>query len=328
VRQYFLPATTSIEWALRQWEEQSGQTILVESKQLVYEPRLLGMAAVRFTDRRLATPYQQTVTRLAPIPSTRTSIDWSTADEATVERGLLSTQPSEDAQFAELPRGGLNARTMGAFERDFAGYVYRDVTVSIMFHPQLKSPGVPNESPREFRARAESEVRVKRDAEIAQVKSKYQREIARVEKQLRKEERELETDKADLAARQREENIGLAESVFNFISGRRPSYTVTWAARRHRMTQESQADIQESEDAITDLEDMLNQLRSALEDEVNEINQRWAGVFDSAQEIALKARKSDITVDAFGLAWVPFWHIAGKVGEVEQTLRLPTYEAR
>ncbi len=327
VRQYFVPATTTVEWALKRWEEQSRQTLLVGSRQLVYEPYLLGIATVRFTDRRLASPHQQMVTRLAPVPATSTSVDWGSASEARVDRRRLSAQPSEGAQFARLPRGALNARTMAAFERDFAGYVYRDVTVSVMFHPQLKSPGVPNESPREFRARVESEVRLKRDAEIAQVKAKYQREIARIEKQLRKEERELAADQADLAARKREESIGIVESAFNFLTGRRPSYTVTWAARRRRLTEKSEAQVQESEEVIADLQDMLDQLTSALDAEINEINQRWAGVFEGAQQITLKARKSDITVDTFGLAWVPFWHITGQVGEVEQTLCLPAYEA-
>jgi hypothetical protein len=326
VRQYFLPATAAIEWSLRQWEEQNAQTILIERKQLVYEPHLLGIATVRFSDRRLAVPFQRTVTRLVPMPAGRASADWGAAGDVAVDRAMLTTQPPGEAQFAELPPGAITARTLAAFERDFAGYVYRDVSVSVTVHPQLKSAGIPNESPREFRARAESEVRVKRDAEIAQVKSKYQREIARVEKQLRKEERELEQDKAELAGRKREETLGLAESVFNFLAGRRQSYAVSYAARRRRQTQATEADVQESEDAIVDLEEMLDQLRSALDDEVNEVNRRWASVFDNAQQITLKARKSDISVDAFGLAWVPFWYAVGKVGEVEQKLRLPAYD--
>jgi hypothetical protein len=240
-----------------------------------------------------------------------------------VDRDTLALQPPEDAQYAELPPGILTPRTLAAFERDFAGYVFREVTVSVTVHPQLKSAGAPNEKPYEFRARAESEVRVKRDAEIAQVKSKYQREMARVEKQLRKEERELEQDKAELAGRRREETWGIAESVFNFIAGRRQNYAVSYAARRRRLTQKTESDVQESEDSIADLQGMLDQLGSALDDEANEINQRWAGVFDSAQQITLKARKSDITVDVFGLAWVPFWHVVGKAGEAERKLRLP-----
>jgi hypothetical protein len=255
-------------------------------------------------------------------------VDWGAAGDAVVDRGSLSTQPTEGAQFAELPRGALNAKTLAAFERDFAGHVYRDVTVSVMFHPQLKSAGVPDEKPHEFRARVESEVRVRRDAEIAQVKVKYQREIARVEKQLRKEERELEQDQADLAGRKREETVGVVESAFNFLTGRRQSYAVTYAARRRRLTQKAESEVQESADTIADLQDMLDQLQGALQDETAEINQRWAGIFDSAQEIALKARKSDITVDVFGLAWVPFWHVVGKVGDVEQNLRLLAYEGR
>jgi hypothetical protein len=321
-----MPAATTIEWALRQWEEQSGQTILVESKQLVYEPQLLGIATVRFTDRRLGMPYQQTVARLVPIPATRVSIDWGAVGDAAVERGSLLARPSENARFAELARSALNARTIAAFERDFAGYVYRDVTVSVMVHPQLKSGGVPNEAPHEFRARVESEVRVKRDAEIVQIKSRYQREIARVEKQLRKQERELEQDQADLTGRKREETIGLAESVFNFISGRRPSYAVTFATRRRRLTQQAESEVDESLDTITELKDMLEQLQGALDSEITEINRRWSSVFDNAQQITLRARKSDITVDAFGLAWVPFWHVVGQVGDMEQTLRLSAYK--
>jgi hypothetical protein len=122
----------------------------------------------------------------------------------------------------------------------------------------------------------------------------------------------LAADKEELAGRKREETLGIAESVFNFISGRRQNYAVTYAARRRRLTQKTESDVQESEDSIADLQDMLDQLRSALDDEVNEVNQRWANVFDSAQQITLKARKSDITVDVFGLAWVPFWHVVGK----------------
>jgi len=326
VRQYFLPATTTIEWAVRRWEEQNAQTILIGEKQLVYEPHLVGIATVRFSDRRLAVPYQQTVKRLVPVPASRASADWGAAGDAAVDRGTLTMQPPEDAQYAELARGTLTPRTLAAFERDFAGYVYREVAVSVTVHPQLKSASVPNEKPHEFRARAESEVRAKRDAEIAQVKSKYQREMARVEKQLRREERELDQDKAELAGRKREETWGIAESVFNFIAGRRQNYAVTYAARRRRLTQKTESNVQESEDSIADLQDMLDQLGSALDDEVNEINQRWASVFDSAQQITLKARKSDISVDAFGLAWVPFWQVVGKVGEAEQKLRLPACE--
>ena len=137
----------------------------------------------------------------------------------------------------------------------------------------------------------------------------------------------MELDQADLTGRKREETVGVAESVFNFLTGRRQSYVVTYASRRRRLTEKAKSEVQESEDTIADLEDMLEQLRGALETEVAEISQRWAAVLDSAQQITLKARKSDITVDAFGLAWVPSWHVVGKVDEVEQTLRLSAYEA-
>jgi len=48
--------------------KQTGQTILVESKQLIYEPRCWALPRC-VCDRRLGCAYQQTVTRLVPIPS-------------------------------------------------------------------------------------------------------------------------------------------------------------------------------------------------------------------------------------------------------------------
>jgi hypothetical protein len=216
---------------------------------------------------------------------------------------------------------------LAAFERDFANHVYRDVSVPIVAHPQLKTPGIPHETPREFRARVEAEVRVKRDAETAQVKLKYQREIARVEKQIRQEEREMERDRAELAGRKREETLGIVESAFNFLTGRRQSYAIAYAARRRTMTEKTEADVQESEDTLADLEDMLAQLRAALEDEVAGIQERWAAVLDSAQTITLKPRKSDIAVEAFGITWVPFWRVAGRVDGTEQQIQWRAYES-
>jgi hypothetical protein len=326
VRQYFLPVTTTIEWALRQWEEQIGQVILATEKQLVYEPHLLGIATVRFSDRRLGAPHQQTITRLVSLPAARASIDWKTAGDAAVDRGSLGLEPPGEARFAELVRGSVSAKTLAAFERDFASYIYRDVTVSVMVHPQLKSAGVPGETPREFRARVESQVRAKRDAEITQARSKYQRQITRIQRQLRQEEREIEQDQADLDARRREETLGIAESAFNFLTGRRPTYAVTWAARRRRWTQRAESDVQESEDTIADLRDMAEQLQNALDEEIAEINERWASIFESAQTIQIQARKSDISVDVFGLAWVPFWHIVGQVNDATRELRLRACE--
>jgi hypothetical protein len=84
--------------------------------------------------------------------------------------------------------------------------------------------------------------------------------------------------------------------------------------------------VQESEDTIADLKDMGEQLQGALDEEIAEINERWAGIFESAQTIQLQARKSDISVDAFGLAWVPFWHVVGQVNGATQELRLRAYD--
>jgi len=64
---------------------------------------------------------------------------------------------------------------------------------------------------------------------------------------------------------------------------------------------------------------MLEQLRKSLDEEITEI---WPAVgppcWTPRKRSRSRRRKSDITVDAFGLAWVPSWHVVGKVDGVEQ----------
>ena len=44
------------------------------------------------------------------------------------------------------------------------------------------------------------------------------------------------------------------------------------------------------------------------EDAVRDLNERWAKIATSIEQYQITPYKKDITVDLFGIGWVPYWY--------------------
>ena len=326
VPQFFLPPTVAVEWAVRQWEEREGATALVAEKRLVYAPHWLGIGAVRIVDRKHGVDHRHAETRLQAARSKTALIEWEKARETTVDAAALHSPPAEGALYEPLPAGVATVRAVKALSKDFADYLYHNVAVSVPYNSALKIAGRPGDKPREFRARCEDAARAGRDAEIDRLRKSYERQIARVEEKIDREQRELERDTEEHRARKREENWALAETAWNFLRGRRPSYAVAWAMRRSGNTGRAQREIDESEDELADLREALADLRQSLEEEIAEVSQKWVDLLEQVEEIRLTPRRSDVSVDVFGLAWLPRWRVTLDVDGQKRQVELDAYD--
>ena len=324
--QFFLPPTVAVEWAVRQWEKGEGATALIEEKHLVYAPYWLGIGAVRIADRKLGVDYRHVETRLQEAWAKTTLIEWDKASKATVDAATLNAPPAEGALYRPLPAGVATLRAVKALSKDFADYLYHNVAVSVPYHPALKIAGRPGDKPREFRARCEDAARAGRDQEIDRLRRSYERQIARLEEKIAREQRELERDTHEYRSRKREENWALAETAWNFLRGRRPSYAVAWATRRSGNTGRAQREIDESEDELADLREALSDLQRSLEEEISEVTQKWVDLLAQVEEIRLTPRRADVSVDAFGLAWLPRWRVTLDVDGQKRQVELDAYD--
>jgi hypothetical protein len=319
VSQAFLPATVASDWALRQHEERTGRQVLLQSKQLVYVPHLLGVATVFMVDDRKGVNHEEKVARLLDPSPPPARVDW---DEGAVDltAGDLSNEPVGEGGYLEVPRHLANGNHHKSWNRAFSDYLYRTIRVTIWHNPELEVYGEVGESRRDFRVRCEAAARELREEELEEERERFQKQVDRVEDKLRREKRELDEDEIDLTARKREEMLSGAESVLNLISGRRSSAMLSSASRRRRMTQKAKADVEESLDVIEDLEQELRDLAEAWEELEEKITDRWAETLEEVEEVQIAPRRRDVVVDFCGLAWVPMWEIETDRG---QRLMLP-----
>jgi hypothetical protein len=320
--QVFLAPTVTIEWALRGYEQQSGQPVLARERRLVYTPHLLALGAVRLLDRERGVDTLQTVARLVQPGEGPAAVDWDSG-QAVVSQEDLSPRPAGEGLYAAVPAALARPRDLQRWQKDFGDYVYRGTTATLWRNPALKLYGKAGESRHDFHVRCEEEARRLRDAELKKARAAMDRQMARVQEKLRREERELTDDQQQLEARKRDELLGLGESAFNLLAGRRSSTVISRASTKRRLTQRAKADVDESVEEIDSLEQQLEDLKAQWEEQAAAINDRWAGTLEQIEEIKVTPRRTDVAVSFCGLAWLPVWQVTLEDG---QRLDLPARE--
>ena len=146
--------------------------------------------------------------------------------------------------------------------------------------------------------------------------------MQRVQERLRREQRELAEDQAELEARKREELLTLGESALGFLTGRR-SRVLSTASRKRRLTKQAEADVEESKQVIAELEAELEDLAARWQEQVEEINDRWAATLEEIEQVEVAPRRRDVVVDFCGLAWVPEWEVETEEGG---SARVPAFD--
>ena len=325
VRQFFLPVQVPLEWAIRK-AEASGRMIIYQQQLLVYRPALYGRAAVRIESAKHDVSEKLTVSRVIPVPEDDPFVAWHTEPIATTLE-QLDERPAQGARFGSLPVLLGDAKRLRAVEREFADFVYREVSLTLSYHPELKLTARPDEPAGEFRRRCADALRERRDAEIEKLEKSYQTKVDRLQDRIRREERELDQDETEFEARKREELLSAGESVLNLLTRRRQSRMLSTASRKRRMTQRAKADLSDSKRMIEDLQDDLEDLLGELEEEIEAVKARWSETAENLDTVSLRPRKSDIYVEAWGVAWAPYWDIVYEDSGVARQLSLAAFEA-
>ena len=306
VAQYALPVDVSQSKAQRRLEEQVTRVPQVLASELVYRPHLLAMANVSYATAQSTESVSEHVSALVPLPSAHGIVDWPAAWGIEIAPRDLG-EPQEAAHFDTLPDGMTDSPPYTRLRTDFIDAIYREKRLPLWEHEKMGLRSEIGESERDFQRRCQELAREQRDAELAKLEERFEKQIDRVKTRLTREERELEDDQIDFDGRKREELLSAGESVLSMVLGRRRSSALSQASRRRRMTAKAKADMRESEETIEDLEKQLAELERERDEAIEKLREEWSDEAVEIGETAMRPRKSDIRAEAFGLAWVPYW---------------------
>jgi hypothetical protein len=279
---------------------------------LIYQPMLLGASHVRVSDSKAGADVTQDVTVLVPISDGAVAVDWDHAVEAGLAVADLESSPLDGAQFGSVPSAASKARNYGAWNKDFAGWLFRTQKVDLFKSPHTKEVSIPGESERDFRVRLQQSGRETRDKQSNGLRQKYAPKIAALHDRIRRAGQMVERQQAESRSSQIQAAISVGASILGAFLGRKTISATnigraTTAIRgAGRAIKESQ-DVGQAEDNVVALQQQLADLETQFKAETGSLAAATDPLTEKLDTVSLKPTKANIAVKLVALAWTPHW---------------------
>jgi hypothetical protein len=312
VDEYFLPTNLSLTEAIRA----AGKSLPdAQLGSVLYRPALLAAASVRFLDRKYDVDIETQRAALVKDPDQRGVVRWEKHFYSNFPVAKVEHEPGLQARFGTLDAPLNVSRQMTALKRDFVDWLYRSITVEVRENKVLKVYAGPDDSQAEFMRACAEAARGAANTEIEKKDAQFERKIKSLEDKIEREERELHEDEAELSHRKWEEAGTHLENLLG-RSGRSRRRLST-SLRKRRITEQAKADVEESIDALKDYERQLKELQVERQQAIDEINDRWGDVVNDVTEVTITPKKTNIYVELFGVAWMPYYLVESGGGMIE-----------
>lgn len=307
ISEYYLPLNLSITESFRK----AGEPMPVDASvaAVLYRPTLLAAARVRFLDRRYGVDSEIVRDAIIDTLDKRGLVRWDDFPYNGPDLGNMDNQPSPQARFLALDAPFGDGKLLSALQKDFADWVYRTTKVTARANQALKVYAGPDVSPADFRTACSDAARQARDTEFAKLTAQIDRQAATLQDRLAREEREKSQQESEYNNRKWEENATHAENVLGLFTGKGSMRKVSSSITKRRLSEQAKSEMEESAAQIRQYEAQLRELEQKREQIIQDVNEKWAAVVNQVAEIQIPAKKADVFIEYFGVAWQPFYLI-------------------
>jgi hypothetical protein len=321
IKEYFLPQNYSLPEAFSAAQQVMPSEVMIDG--VVYRPALLASARVRILDRKLGVDSEIARTALVSNLEKRGSVRWEDYLYNGPSLDNVDSTSVPSARFGTIDSPLNDTKLMTSLQKDFTDWVYRTSSVKARANQALKVFAGPDVSQAEFMKACADAAREARDAEIAKKTATIDRQLKTLEDKLAREERELREDEAELSNRKVEEAGTHLENLTGLFGGRRKSSRLSSSLTKRRMTEQAKAEVEESLDAIDLIKRQIKETEQRREEVIAELNDKWGQVVGNVSEVTVAPKKTDVFVNLFGVAWLPYYIIRTNTGMME----LPAFGA-
>jgi hypothetical protein len=314
VKQAYLPITIRDDEAVRALSDRAGGRVTPSEQRLVYQPALLGLASIRFADRKLGVDESKDYSLLLPCDEGARLLSWKDAVPVDVNPRDLEERPADAALFvASLPNELSSARSLQKLEDDFVDQLYRSESFSLSSNPTLKLFARPGESERDFSVRCQETAREQRDAAVDQLREKYQVKLKRLEDKLVDLQQRLAKENDEVKGRVLETVVSAGATVAGFLGifGRRKTSLggLSTVVSKGRLTGSANADAGDAKSDIIRVKADVDDLKSQMEQDAGQLTKQWDAAATGVQSVKINPKRTDIDVQMVVLAWAPAWEV-------------------
>jgi hypothetical protein len=283
-----------------------------DAAQLSYVPVLLGTASVYFRDSKSGVDAQQDTCLLVPFGQGAVVVDFAHAEPIDLPVSELDRSPPQDGTFASPPGAAAQAKNYENWKKSLIEALYRNSKLELLRSSTLKQLSNPGENERDFRARLAQALREERDEVIEKLKQKYGPKLAAIQDRIRRAEQARQVQAEQARSAKLSTAISFGATVLGALFGRKKltsgnvSRAGTAARGVGRSMKESQ-DVTRAQENIQALQQQYADLDGQFQAEIAAAGSKLDPTTEPLETIALRAKKSDITVKLVALGWAPHW---------------------
>lgn len=279
---------------------------------LVYQPRVLGAAQVRFVNQKTRVHTTSDGVWLAPITDQAIPVNWEDAEAVELTVADLDRSPEDEAAFAPLPSPASQAKSYVAWAKDLVSWLYATQTLDLFQSPGLGIVSQPGESERDFRIELQQAAREHRDEAAEKLRKKYAPKVTTLRERIRKAEQAVAREASQAKQAHLQTGLSVGATVLGALFGRKKisASTIskaTTAARGAGRSMSQQQDVGRAQDTVKAMQQQLADLEAEFNAETEALAERIDPATEILDTVTIKPKKADIAVALVALAWAPYW---------------------
>lgn len=280
------------------------------SGDISYNPAVIGVADVLYTNARYGINATQSYTLLAPIHDGPVPIDWAEAEAVEIDIRSLETTPLPGAKFVEAPEAVTNIKNYDTWKRLLTQHIRTNMSIKLLTCPDIKLVSKFEEEERAFMIRLQHAIHEKRDTDLEAMKKKYASKIQTLDSRLQSARQAVEKQNAMASQKKLDAMVSAGSAVLGALLGKKAVTAssvskVGTAVRRTSTAMKSGQGIEQAQEKYDAIDIQLQDLQIEMEGELAAITERYEAMKDRVEEIEIRPASTNATVHLIGLAWVP-----------------------
>ncbi len=276
---------------------------------LAYYPAVVGRMDVHYSDARYKIDTTQTVALAAELGEGPVPLDWDNAVE--FDPATLETAPLPGSEYAALPLVAKKAAAYRKWSKDLLRWVCQNRPLVLFRSKRFGMTSLLGESEGEFRARLAQAVREKRDLEVEKLRNKYSKRFTTLKDRLMRAEQAISREDEQAKARKMQTAISFGTAILGAFLGRKTlsatsASRVGTAVRSASRMRAEKMDVARARERAEVVRLQLSELEVRLQEDIDRIELAFDTESEELEEISVKPKSTDITLEIFGLAWMPF----------------------
>ena len=278
---------------------------------LMYYPAVAGWLDVHYSSARYKVDSTEKVAVSALLEEGPVTLDWDQAEEIGLEADELETSPLPGAGFAELPPKATKAKSYSKWHKDLLRWVRQNRPLVLYRSKQFKLTSNPAESRSEFLARVSQAAREKRDLEVEKLRRKYSSKYNTLQRRLMRAEQALQREQEQAKSKKMETMVSFGTAILGAflgrkaISSRSATRFGTAVKSAGRMRKESM-DVARAQETIEAVKLEMTELDQHLQSDIDSLEASFDPAAEALEEVMVKPKSTDITLETFGLTWMPY----------------------